>query len=394
MVALAILLFFLVRKSADGEPSASQNEPGVQERERSEAFAALRTNTISPGPTNAPPAGSTLIEQLLTLQAGQVSASEVAAILGQLKQQPTGLRAELNALVASTNEVDRVLASFLTLEVFGPSPEFLLRAAGDPSPHVMAEAAGWLYQNGRYPEWNEFLERTFAVMTADQFEAVMPRLDSRPIRLEVPAAMSLLGIGRGLEDYTIEMLRRNSIAVTVAKGQLLAATTPEIRKENLLKLLDAANPPEYTEVLRQIIATSQDDRPLRWQAVWNLGQTAVDAQALSFVSEWIQQHSADVLHDKLQEAATIIAARMNSTISASEALEQRLNAVTASTTTPDHERFALFAHYVRDCIRTQRNGDPTLLSPFRTELASRPATDAPLRRLIADIDYVLWKSNR
>lgn len=393
---LAVLLLF---KNPEGQRSAVPLDDSLA----SSAAESLSGSTQGvTGNVSLPIANSTatnatpafVIEQLRTLRPGHVSAFEAESFVRFLKQQPTATQAELDALLLSTSEVDRVLAAFLILEVIGPSPEFLDRTASDPSPYVPAEAAAWLYSAGRFEEWNDYLNGSLAVMTADQLTAVMAKLDSRPVRLEVPAAMSLLGIGRRLEDYVTEIMRRSSVGVSVAQGQLASSTVPEIQKENLLKLLHDANPSEYNRILREIIAASQDDRPLRWQAVWNFGQTAADVDSLTFVSSWTQQHATDLLHDKLQEASVSIAARVAETASASEALEQRLMAATATATTPEHQRFALFSHYVRDCIRNGREGNASLLSPFRAELTNRPVTDAPLRRLIADIDYVLWRANQ
>ncbi len=233
------------------------------------------------------------INQLLTLRPGHVGAFEAVELIGRLKSEASNAIPDIERMTISTNIVERLLGFYVLLEVRGASDKTLERAAADSSPRVRADVAEWLYLNGQFEEWDSFLSTNAASLSVADAESLYELLDNEPVRLELPAAMSILGMGRGLPNFVIEIFRRSGDAVAVARQQFHTSRTTQARNENLLSLLHQANPAGYVGLLEDIISTSEDDSPWLWQAVWQYGQIASGEKSVSFLSGLLDKKLTD-----------------------------------------------------------------------------------------------------
>jgi len=334
------------------------------------------------------------IRQLLTLRPGQVSGTEAVALVVSLKADTSNAILEIEKLTASTNATERLLGFFLLLEIQGSSESILTRVADDGSPFVKAEIADWLYFKNRFPEWDSFLNKVIASLSTSTIEALFELLDSKPVRMELPAAMTILGLGRGLPYLTVEILRRSPDAVANARRQLQAPGVPLVRKENLLSLLHAANPMEYMRILEEIISASEDDSPLRWRAVWQYGQKGSGDTSVGFLSLLVDQHPQDRLAEELRDALTAVNNRTTNAMTPVSKLELRLQADTRLHRYEQDSASAKLVSYYVEMAKREHSFSPDLelLRSIQRTYATNATSDYLFRRMRADIDYLVWKT--
>jgi hypothetical protein len=98
------------------------------------------------------------IRDYLDLPAGRISRVDAWTNLEFLRQHRDAVRGYTDQLVNSDDEHDRLLALFLHLELYDDIAGLLNQVKLDPSPYVWAEAAGWLYEQGRFDELQAYIE--------------------------------------------------------------------------------------------------------------------------------------------------------------------------------------------------------------------------------------------
>lgn len=397
---LSLVLFLVFTQS----PTDSADEQVISKSASADAVTSTSpvTNTLQstssktdnrPEPQSAVAAFRPEIKLLLVSRPGYVSVLQASDMVAKLKTDAVNALPEMETLSKSTNVVERLLGLYMLLEINGPSEGVLNRASADVSAYVQSEAAAWLYLNGRFNEWDAFLRENCSSKSRDDLEAIFALLDTTPIRLDLPAAVSLLGLGRGLPDYVIEVFRRNAESIAFARQQLDDARIPMMQKENVLALLHQANPPDYTGILQSIIASSDDDHPLRWQAVWNYSQTASDVESRDFLSIWLDQHPRDRLRDKLEESSVAISERISAPELPVANLERRLKAAMSSKVAPDDDARSLFSHYIVQSMReTDHMAARDLLESWKAEYSDRTSYDRSFKQMLANIDYLIWRT--
>jgi hypothetical protein len=388
---LSFIAFLTIRHSQSG------SDPQANSERLSETVVPNTPSTIQTTPLQSEAFNRTAsaieprpeIKLLLTAKPGHVSKREATELMNKLKADAVNVQPELEALSRSTNLNERLLGLYALLQIHGPSEAILASASADASPSIHSETAAWLYANGKFNEWNAFLQENSSTMNAGKLEAAFSLLDSKPVRLELPAALALLNLGRGLPDYIAEIFRRNAEAVALAQQQIADESISSIRKENLLSLLHEANPQNYATILQDIIQASEVDSPLRWKALWNYSQTASGSRPAAFLSQWVDSHPDDRLHDRLQMALTEISSR-NSANEPIANLEQQLRANAASSSSTD-DSYSSFRRYVEQSIRTGHTAARDVLEFGKSEYGRRELSDHSFRQTLANIDYLMWR---
>lgn len=142
---------------------------------------------------------------MLTLPPGQVTAAQAAEFVSQIRALGTDALPATRRLLETKSDMHRILGAYLLLETQGEIEEALRFAAEDQSPHVKAEVARWLFLERDFVRWDSFMRESANAITEHQIHEALVLLDQDPPRLDVPAAMSLLNLGRATPSFLSDL---------------------------------------------------------------------------------------------------------------------------------------------------------------------------------------------
>ncbi|HNX52237.1 MAG TPA: hypothetical protein PKI68_00675, partial [Pontiellaceae bacterium] len=224
---------------------------------------------------------ATLTAELLFSEPGHISGKRAWDCLAELKALGESTREAINELSSSTNVNARLLGVFLTLEVFGPTNSVLEIAVHDPEPVIPAEVGQWLYLNNRFDQWDSFLNNYATNQQPSQMESLLGLCDRVPVSVEVPAGMSILTIGRGLPLLLQEMSRRSDLVAQEISCRILDPSVADNNRLSLFNVMQEARPAGFAAILTNLVSQSTQYSPLRFKAVWSLGETCDDKETLA-----------------------------------------------------------------------------------------------------------------
>jgi hypothetical protein len=334
-----------------------------------------------------------IILRLLNTPAGQVAGREPWEWVCRLKEMGVGAIPEIERLLGSTNAHERLLGFYLMLETQGPSEAVLARALADPSLQVTAQAAQWLYRNSKFEEWERITGQAAAAFNSVKLEKLLPLLDRNPLTLEVPAAMSILQLGRAFPDFLSEILRRNSEVAAAANGFVSDVSLSATQRENLLGMLASANVPGYVDTLKRLVAQSADTSAVRRRALVSLMGRATDSSTAEYLRQLAAANPQDPLARQLSRAGALIQARSASHVSSLQAMEKAIEkTMTAQNPNPGQDPQALLGYYI-EMVKRESPMQPNtkLLQTARQFYTAQSATDYAQQQRVADIDYLLWR---
>ncbi|MBI2927682.1 MAG: hypothetical protein HYY24_18455 [Verrucomicrobia bacterium] len=287
--------------------------------------------------------------------------------------------------------MERILGIYLALEIGGMSDELATFVLLDPSPHVKAEAADWLYLHSQFDAWKRLVSVEAASLTRDKAHELFAKLAPGANTLEPPAVLALLHLGDGLPGLATELLKRSGAAVDEARAALIKPGKPFA--EPLFDALHRANPANFDAILADIIRGTEDDAPVRWKAIWTLGETSMAAESAEFLKGFVSAKPGDPLTHKMTEAAGKIEARSQSGLAPISRLEAELVREFLGNGKQDDRTLSLVGYYVEWARRERpEHVNPAILHRASELLTSRPLQDQSLRRRLADIGYLLWRS--
>lgn len=407
-VGLAVALFW--KDDEPGKGEGSEKEKDIPERVGDEAEGANSEvspevtrgegeNTGEPGVEEAGSglAGAVPFRLLLEQVPGQISSKEAYGYLDAFKHLAVADEAGLLAVLRSGSAPEASLAAMVAVEVFGLTAEGAATALAHPSAVPASELAERLYLKGRFEDWSAFVERAAAGLSESHrlelFE-VACRGSGRP---ELPAGLSMLGLGRGTRSLTVEFLRRNPNGLESLKGFLLAEGKEGLNRAALLDVADEARPEGYLRTLRELVAELPPASSLRRQVVRKLGQTAGDAETLRFLTEFTGNVPDDPLTSTLAEALEYVKVNAEGTVkedgrAVGELLRSSLDERPDGFT---NRSYAAMVAYVGAGLRGEAiSADVSLLRRSRDLLAARKVKDHVWLRNLADVDYLLWRTRK
>jgi hypothetical protein len=320
-------------------------------------------------------------------KAGQVTPREIVTQLEVLRNGGGDSRALLGRTLRSGNDYERLLAFRLLLEINGWSSELSAHALGDSFALLRVEAADWLYLAGRFREWNSFLSLAAKTATADSLALRSSVQHSNwP---DLPAGLEMLGVGKGIDRYFTEVLRRSDpAALQLADDLFSAAVSPE-EQQAKLRLLHAANRADYEALLRKLLLRSSEDTPVRYEAIWLLGQVFASPANREILAQHLAANATDPSRSRVEQVLASVSEQLASGGDRITWLESRLSAATKSGSRADYG--PALVGYLVEALRTLRVSDKALLAEAKRVLPST-GLDYVARRRLADIDYLLSRT--
>jgi hypothetical protein len=182
-----------------------------------------------------PGASAAAFRSLISAQAGQVTAGDIAKLRALLLNRSSESRAALEHGLRSREPFERLVAFRLLLDPEGWSPSLSAAALQDSFVLVRVEAADGLYLSARFPEWDGFLSIA-AKNPSTEYEALKPAMRNLRWR-EIPAGVELLGIGPGIDRFLRELLHRSDAAAFRAEGDLFGAGIAPLDQQPLVRSL-------------------------------------------------------------------------------------------------------------------------------------------------------------
>jgi len=353
------------------------------------ARAADQTNQAASAARNAPE----IVGELLRSQAGQVTGHQAWEALEQIKNQGTNALPAIRRLLAATNVAERLLGLVLALEIEGPSDALLSSALTDSSPFLAAQAAEWLFLNGRFPEWDRLMKEAVRVWGGAKIEQTFLLLDSKLPRPEMPAALSLLQLGRSLPRFLSELVSRDPAAPAAVGSGLMNGSASLARQEALVSILAEARPAGYAETLRLVIARGDAPESVRLGAMIGLCEGAPDAATARYLADFAATHPQDAIAARATQMAEGIERQTTSREAPLAVIEEGFRqSLMATNAVADRAPGAILALYI-ESLRRDRFAVPdrALLEAGRQLLSALPHRDYAMRQRLADIDYLLWR---
>lgn len=322
---------------------------------------------------------------LVSAPAGRVTPNDVERTRARLLDGSDESRHTLELELASPDSIRRLVAFRLLLERDGWSLNLSNQGAADPSAMLRAEASDWLYVTSRFQERTEFLARISPMSVAD-YQELKPAIQH--LRWAgLPAGADILGIGRGIDRYLIELFRASDTAFKLVTADLLSSELSPPSQSSLLRLLHVANRPSYESFLKSV-ATGTDDTPLRYEAIWLLGTGFPTVSNRELFAAHMLANSNDPLLPRLRQAVASIDAELTVGRTRLDIFEGRLAAALNSGARGNVEQ--TLSNFLDEAVRQQKVADKSNLTTAKMAVAS-PGSDYGSRRRIADIEFLLWK---
>ena len=324
---------------------------------------------------------------LVTARAGQITGAEIAKQRQLLVNRSPASRATLEGMLRSADPFERLLAFRLLMESDGWSRQLSERALQDSFVLLRVEAADWLYLAGHFQEWDVFLSAS-AGNAATDYAALKLAIQHGNWN-GLPAGLEMLGVGRGIDRYFREILRRSDTAGSLVEKDLLSAEIPAVEKQALLRLMHAANRSDYEMLLRKMLVQSNEDTPVRYEAAWLLGQAFASPATREFLSQHLAENANDPLRSRVEQALTSINEQQALGRDRLTMLEARLAA--ASKSGSRAEFGSALVGLIDEALRSSRVFDKALLQEAKRALPD-PGIDYIARQRSADIDFLIFRS--
>ncbi len=191
------------------------------------------------------------IRDYLDLPAGRISRLDAWTNLEFLRKHRDVVRGTVAQLVNSDDEHVRLLGMFLHLELYDDIAGLLDQAKRDPSPYIRAEAAGWLYEQGRFDELQAYVENVSRNLTDQERESVRSLMNENPPNFDVPAGLAALQLGQSLPLLYRELARHDQNT----RAELLAIiSAADMRIDQLsrnLEMLAFLQPVNQRQILAE-----------------------------------------------------------------------------------------------------------------------------------------------
>lgn len=357
-------------------------------RSRRLADPAKVASTIAPSP--AAKTGDVSAEAfhfLILAKAGQVTAGDIAKQRALLLNGSRESRATLERALRSADPFERLIAFRLLLELDGWSPQLSALALQDSFVLFRVEAADWLYLAGRFQEWDEFLSNAAKNAAAD-YASLKPAVQHLSWR-GLPAGAEMLGAGNGIDRYFREILRRSDSAASLAEGDLLSTAVPAEEQQALLRLLHVANRPDYEALLQNLLARSNEDTPVRYEAIWLIGQAFPTPASRELLTRHLSTIPADPLQSRVERSLASINEQIARGGDRLTWLEAQLAVASKSGSRADYG--AALIGLLDEAMRRSRVTDKALLQDAKRVLPA-PGDDYAARLRLADIDFLISRN--
>jgi len=319
---------------------------------------------------------------LIEAKAGRVTAGEIANLRDALLDGKPEARAALEVALVSANPFERLLAFRVSLELHGWQTRWRDYALNDPFVLLRVEAADWLYLTGRFADWDTFLSLAAGKAGTD-FDALRPAIRTFRWR-ELPYGADVVGVGRGIDRYLREAVRRSDSVAATVETELLAANVHQ-DFESTLRVLHEANRPDYEAFLRRVVERRGEDSPIRYAAIWMLAQGFPHSATRDFLVEHRASYPGDPLSARIDQALASVSEQLNRGGDRLAWAEAQLSVAMQSGNRGDMG--ASLVAVVDEGLRSSGAADRQLLQDASRVLLTQ-ALDYPARRRLADVKYL------
>lgn len=334
-----------------------------------------------------------IIHDILILKHGQVTMRDATVLLGDLKRLAHMALPVLEKLLESHEEATAILGIFLYLELDGPSTRALELATNHPSPLVRAEAQRWLYLQQMFDPWSGLLSAIGqTVKEEDEIKVLLGYLDHDPPYLELPAVMSMFGLGRSIQHYLLWLTAANQKIASLLFAEVLNESRTEIRREHLVDILHTRPPTGYNDFLKAVISNREASNNLRWKAVKKYAETIANKDDIAFLEELQSTEQSPDMQKAIPKAIT--KARELLSQSAEQFRQLQKQIVHMLSRSEGELDFQMLSKYIKLSMATPSiTPDTETLRLVQLSLRQRDLKTHRQRELEADIAYLLW-SNR
>lgn len=194
----------------------------------------------------------------LDTKAGHFSSTSWFQMLKQFEAD-LGTAQQLLSEALSDESFDRrLLAYFLSLELFGFNDSLGQYALSQESVAYSVTAIDWLYRNKHFSAWEAFTDK-FVEQLNDQDRLETLSYLGRPMgEKDLPASFSMIGLGVVENAELLRLLRADqSLQVSLRDKLLLEEISPALRNAGL-DLLKEAGSAEFQPTINNLIEKSGD----------------------------------------------------------------------------------------------------------------------------------------
>ncbi|MFO1447928.1 MAG: hypothetical protein U1F61_07200 [Opitutaceae bacterium] len=319
---------------------------------------------------------------LTEAKAGRVTAGEIAKLRDSLLDGTPESRAALEVALVSANPYDRLVAFRLSLELDGWQTRLRDYALNDPFVLLRVEAADWLYLTERFADWDTFHSLAVGKAGTD-FDALRPAIRTFQWR-ELPYGADIVGVGRGIDRYLREGVRRSDTVAEAVETELLAGNEQQDFASSL-RVLHEANRPDYEAFLRRLVERRGEDSPLRYAAIWMLAQGFPRSATRDFLVQHSANYPGDPLSARVEQALASVTEQLNRGGDRLAWAEAQLNVAMQSGNRS--EMGPSLVSVVDEGLRSSGVADRQLLRDASRVMLTQ-ALDYPARRRLADIKFL------
>ena len=157
-------------------------------------------------------------------------------------------------LLSSQAVADRLFAVYALLQRDGFTDTARSLALADPSWHVRAEIAGWLFKRMDSAALESLVQEIVSSLSQESIHSIVTVADAAP-KIEVPMGLSRLGLGESIPRYLNILSGHSSNTLAAVSGALGNETTSRTGKKLMLSVLASVRPPDYELLLKQHLQT-------------------------------------------------------------------------------------------------------------------------------------------
>jgi len=194
----------------------------------------------------------------LDSKAGHFSSTGWFQLLEQLETDLETAEELISEALADESFDRRLLAYFLSLELFGFNDSLGQYALSQDSVAYSVTAIDWLYRNKHFSAWEAFTDK-FVEQLDDQDRLEMLSYLGRPMgERDLPASFSIIGLGVVENAELLRLLRADqSLQVSLRDKLLMEEISPALRNTGL-DLLKEAGSAEFRPAINNLIDKSVD----------------------------------------------------------------------------------------------------------------------------------------